>query len=406
MVMKKLISSCIIIVVLLGSMASTAWAQSSRDSIFMDLSLSSQFYEPVYSLYLKEIYEGTYLDDALLIQPIKYVTRGDAAYMLYHLLGLTYIDGKNFSDVANSNEYYDAIETLSALRMIDGFTDGTFRPKDVLTRGQMSKIISIAFEYQISTNPTIPFTDVSETFKPYVDALTKQSVTKGISSTQFAPNRFITRQEMAAFLDRAYKKVPGLEYNKTEVIHVVNDLTRKVRMVTTQGLAKNFPDLDTKDISEDMKELAVDPYLTGALNNYTGIPCYACDVDINVRDFNFGFPYTIKKLSNTLIIVEAVAHDTYFYKGFRGTIELVRVGDIWKIKSLLKVSFEDQPLNLTIEEAIEYLKYGLPNYWNQNVKSIKHTGQHSVTGEALFLVNGTITYYFNLDTGYLDQYYK
>lgn len=406
MLTKKLLSSCIIFVVLLGTLASTASAESSRVSLFGDLSLSNQFYEPVYSLYLKEIYEGKYSEDAdaLLIYPLKNVTRGDAAYMLYHFLGLTYIDGKDFSDVSKTNEYYNAIETLSALKVLDGFPDGTFRPNDVLTRGQMSKIISLAFEYQISTNPSIPFTDVSETFKAYVEALTKQGVTNGITATQFAPNRFITRQEMAAFLDRSYKKVPGTEYNNSEVIHVVNELTKKVKTLTSQGLAKNFPNLKTIDISEDMKELAVEPYLTEALTNYTGIPCYGCDVDIGVRDFNFGLPYTIKQVSNTSIIVEAIAHDTYFYKGFRGTIELVRVGDVWKIKSLLTVSFEDQPLNLTIEEAIQYLKYGLPTYWNQNVKTIKHTGQHPETGAALFLVNGTTTYYFNLDTGYLDQY--
>jgi len=395
-----------IVVVVLAGHVTSAWAESSRDSIFEDLSLSSQFYEPMYSLYLKEIYEGTYSNDVLLIQPLKNVTRGDAAHMLYHLLGLSYVDGKGFNDVPSSNKYYEAIETLAALKVIDGYTDGTFRPNDFLTRGQMSKVISLAFEYQISVNPSIPFIDVTEAFKPYVDALTKQGVTKGISATKFAPNRFITRQEMAAFLHRAYKKVPGNEYNSSEVIHVINELTQKVRTVTTQGLAKNFPDLDKKDIYEDMKELAVDPYLTEALNNYTGIPCYACDVDINVRDFNFGLPYTITQLSNTSIIVEAIAHDTYFTKGFHGTIELVQVNDVWKIKSLLKVSFEDRPLNFTIEEAIEYLKYGLPTYWNQTVKTIKHTGQHPVTGEALFLINGTTTYYFNLDTGYLDQYYK
>ncbi len=404
--MKKVFLSFMIVAIVLGSHVTSAGAESSKNSIFGDLSLSSQFYEPVYSLYLKDIYEGTYSDDALLIQPLKNVTRGDAAYMLYHLLGLTYVNGKDFNDVPSSNKYYEAIETLAALKVIDGYTDGTFRPNNSLTRGQMSKIISLAFEYQLSNNPSVPFIDVTEAFKPYVEALTEQGVTKGISATKFAPNRFITRQEMAAFLHRSYKKVSGTEYNNTEVINVVNELTRKVRLVTTQGLEKNFPDLNTKDISEDMKELAVEPYLTDALNNYTGIPCYGCDVDINVRDFNFGFPYTIKQLSNTLIIVEAITHDTYFYKGYRGTIELVRIGDVWKIKSLLKVYFEDEPLNLTIQEAIEYLKYGLPTYWNQNVKTIKHTGQHSVTGEPLFLVNGTTTYYFNLDTGYMDLYYE
>jgi len=388
---------------ILASMTSTVWAESSRGSVFVDLSLSSQFYEPVYSMYLKEVYVGEETDAGLMIHPQKNVTRGDAAYMLYHLLGLTYIDGKDFKDVPVSSEYYEAIETLAALHVIDGFTDSTFRPKDSLTRGQMSKIITLAFEYQVNTNASIPYTDVTAAFKPYVSALSEKGITKGISATKFAPNHFITRQEMAAFLHRAYKKVPGSAYNEFEVLNVVNELTRKVRVVTSHGLEKNFPNLKTSDISDDMKALAVEPYLAEVLKNYTEIPCYACDVDIKVREFDFGFPFTVKQVSNSTIIVEAIAPETYFYRGYRGTIELVRVGDLWKTKSLSKRFVDVEPLNLTIQAAIEYLTYALPVHWHEEVKSIQYTGKDPVSGDAQFLVNGHIKYSINLSNGYMDR---
>jgi hypothetical protein len=401
--MKKLFSSSVIVMVIFSMMASSVFAGSSRKSIFYDLSLSSQFYEPMYSMYLKEIFDVEHKNDTNLSHPEKNVTRGDAAYMLYHLLGLTYVNGKDFSDVPKSNDYYDEIETtLAASGVIDGFTDGTFRPNDSLTRGQMAKIIASAFEYQIQANPSIPYTDVTKGFKSYVHAISKQGVTKGVTATKFAPNRFITRQEMAAFMYRAYKKVPGSAYNEFEVMNVLNEANRKVRIVTTQGLEKHFPNLQSSDISDDMKAITVEPYLSKSLKNYTGIPCYACDVDINLQDIDFGLPFTIKQVSNTSIIVNAIAHQSYFYSGYRGTIELVRMGAEWKTKSFTKISLEEEPLNLSIEQATDYLTYAIPEYWDNEVKSIKYSGKDPVTGDALFLVNGKTTYTINLDNGLTD----
>ncbi|MFX3675277.1 MAG: S-layer homology domain-containing protein [Paenisporosarcina sp.] len=401
--MKKLFSRCLVMMVLLGSLANTASAESSRQSVFGDLSLSSSFYEPMYSMYLKDVYEGEHTNDALLIYPQKNVTRGDAAYMLYHLLGLTYVDGKDFNDVPKSSEYYDAIETIAALRVIDGFTDGTFRPRDSLTRGQMSKIIAKAFEYQINANALIPYTDVTAAFKPYVHALSAQGITKGISATKFVPNRFITRQEMAAFMHRAYKKVPGSAYNELEVMNAVNESTRKVRILAIQGLEAHFPNQQPNDLKLDMAALTVEPFLTQTLTSYTN-SCYNCDGASVQEEFNFELPYTIKDVSNTSIIMDVVVPTNGINSGYRGVIELTRVGDVWKIKSLLKRSFENAPLKMTIDEATDYLTFALPKYWNQKVNTIKHTGKHPVTGDPLFLVNGNTTYFFDLDTGYLDRF--
>lgn len=402
-VMKKILASTIVVLMMLTLVSSNVYAASSRQSIFGDLSLSSQFYEPIYSLYLKEIYEGEENQNKLLIHPLKNVSRGDAAYMLYHLLGFTYVDGKDFKDVPTSHEYYDAIETLSAGGVIDGFTDGTFRASDLLTRGQMAKIIASAFKYQIDENASIPYQDVTVAFKPFVHALLKANITKGVTPTTYAPTRFITRQELAAFMNRAYKQIQGSAYNEFQVLNAVNEATRKVRILTIQGLEKNFPNLRLADISDDIKAISIEPYTTWALNNYLSIPCYNCEVNLNIRDFDFGLPYQIKQVSNTTIIVDAIVPETYFYRGYRGTIELIRVGDVWKTKALTQTSLDVAPLNLTKEQAIDYLSFAIPVYWNEEVKSIQFNGTDSISGDALFLVNEKTTYSFNFKNGFTGR---
>jgi len=400
--MKKICSILLIGTLLFTGMTSSVMSASNRQSVFSDLNMSSQFYEPIYSMYLKEIYEAEYTDDSALIHPQKNVTRGDAAYMLYHLLGMTVEDGRDFSDINESDHYYDAIETLSARGVIDGFSDGTFRPLDTLTRGQMSKIISSAFKYQIEVNPTIPYTDVTKAFRPFVHALSREGITKGVTATIYGPDRFITRQEMAAFLHRAYQKVPGSEYNDFEAMNAINEATRKARIVAIQGLEKNYPKQQITDIKEDMSALAVEPYLSQTLTNYKN-SCYFCDGANVQMDFDFGLKYKLKSLTNTSIIVETAVPSNTINGGHHATIQLVRVGGLWKIKSVDTKSFDLAPLNLSIEDAIDYLSFAIPVYWNEEVKSIKAIGKDPVSGEEQFLVNDNSLYWFNLDTGELNK---
>lgn len=402
--MKKFFISIVTSILFISVFSfSSVSAASSRTSVFTDLALHNRFYESVYSLYLKEVMEGKDNTEGMAIEPLRTVTRADAAYMLYHLLGYTFEEGTDFPDVKSNHVAYDAIQTMSAKGVLDGFLDGSFKPDQLLTRAEMSKVIASAFDYQINAGTSIPYTDVSKTFKPYVHALYSNGITSGVSATQYASNREISRQEMAAFMDRAYKKVPGSQYNEFEVLNAVNESLRKTRIVTNQGIAKNFPKLQPLDVSDDLKEVAVDPFYSWALNNYSSVPCGACDVDLKIRDFDYGLGFTVIHSTNDSILVNAIAPESYFSEGYRGKIELIRAGDTWKIKSLNKVTLEESPLNLTLEDAQEYLIYALPIYWHQEVKSIQHIGEDPYSDGELFLVNGNSTYSFNLNNGALHQ---
>ncbi|MDX1805960.1 MAG: S-layer homology domain-containing protein [Paenisporosarcina sp.] len=401
--MRKFIISLLTILIAIFTISSTHASASSRSSIFDDYAMHNKLYESVYSMYLKEVIEGVDDIDGFKIEPFKPVTRADAAYMIYQLLGLTFEEGLEFKDVPIDHLSYDAIQSLSAKGVIHGFEDLTFRPDDLLTRAQMSKVIASAFEYEIKQDVSVPFTDVNMTFKPFVYALFNNGITTGVTPTQFASNKHITRQEMSAFMDRAYKKIPGSDYNEYEVLNAVNEATRKVKTVTLQGLEKHFPKLSSMDVTADFEEITIDPYTSWAVTNYLSVPCYGCDIDLNIRDFDFALDYTIVKANDTSIVVHAIAPDSYFFKGYRGTIELVRVGDVWKTKSLVKTTFDEYPLNLSTEQASAYLTYAIPVYWREDVESINYIGKDSNSDYSLFLVNDEITYFFNLNTGQTER---
>ena len=402
--MKKIVFGFISIVLIHVAISSPTASASVRSTVFSDLAFHNRFYESVYSMYLKEVIDGSYDEQGrLFIEPTKAVTRADAAYMLYQLLGLTYNEGTSFPDVPTDHVAYDAIQTMSAYKVLHGFSDGTFHPDELLTRAQMSKVIASAFNYTIKTDVEIPYTDVSKTFKPYVFALYTNGISSGVTPTNFASEREISLQEMAAFMDRAYKKVPGTSYSDFEVLNAVNEATRKARTIAIQGLEAHFPKQQANDIREDMSHVAMDPYLTQTITAYE-VSCYYCDGASVQRDFEFGLPFEIVSKSNTLVKVDATVPSSVIQSGHRAIIELVHVGETWKIKSHTSRSFTTDPLQLTIEEATDYLSYAISKYWQEEVQTIKYVGKEPRFGLDLFLINGKTTYLFNVNTGELDHY--
>ena len=84
-----------------------------------------------------------------------------------------------------------------------GFEDGTFRPDDPVTRGQMAIMIANAFE--LATEADIHFTDVGPKSKAYesIRKIVAEGITEGYEDQSFQPDRTLIRSDFAAFMARA-----------------------------------------------------------------------------------------------------------------------------------------------------------------------------------------------------------
>lgn len=76
--------------------------------------------------------------------PYNNVTRGQFSKMLvlYFQMPIDTAGGPHFRDVSPQHEFYRYIETAYNRGIISGYADGTFRPGNNVTRGQMAKIVS------------------------------------------------------------------------------------------------------------------------------------------------------------------------------------------------------------------------------------------------------------------------
>lgn len=115
----------------------------------------------------------------------------------------------NFPDVEETHYAKTSIGVLSAKAVINGFEDGTFRPKDTVTRAEFATMLVRALGLKDKSELGAPgfFSDVKEDawFAGVVNTAFRSGLISGKGEGKFAPQDLITEQEMAAMVFRALK---------------------------------------------------------------------------------------------------------------------------------------------------------------------------------------------------------
>ena len=112
----------------------------------------------------------------------------------------------SFTDEADINDVNkEAVDTLVALGVIDGYLDGTFRPDDTVTRAEMAKMIYIIrtgrSDASAYNDDATTFTDIGDHWaRGYIKYCNSMGIIAGHSATRFAPDATVTTQEAAKML--------------------------------------------------------------------------------------------------------------------------------------------------------------------------------------------------------------
>lgn len=128
------------------------------------------------------------------------VKRSQAALILSKALGLEASEnGVTFNDLDENDAVYDAAVALAQAGIMEG-RDGNFMPNDPLTRGQMAKVLTKA--YDLNGEVTASFADVSSDHwaYEYVGILAANEITGGYDDNTFRPSNETTRAQFAVFL--------------------------------------------------------------------------------------------------------------------------------------------------------------------------------------------------------------
>jgi hypothetical protein len=115
-----------------------------------------------------------------------------------------------FGDLANYQWAESSIQGIAAKGIMIGVSEGKFDPSRSVTRAEIAKMIVRAFNLEGASAAT-SFRDVKATdwFAPYVGAAVASGITNGRSSSSFAPNEPVSRQELAVMVTRAMQAAGG-----------------------------------------------------------------------------------------------------------------------------------------------------------------------------------------------------
>lgn len=146
------------------------------------------------------------------VHPNGQITRAEVATIFFRLLRDEVRDGafttsNTYSDVAYGKWYNNPISTMSALGIITGYPDGTFKPNKPITRAEFAAIAARFDETQSGKSAT--FSDViGHWAAKEIGIAYYNDWIKGYPDGTFKPDQNITRAEAMTMINRVLERKP------------------------------------------------------------------------------------------------------------------------------------------------------------------------------------------------------
>ena len=146
------------------------------------------------------------------VRPQDGITRAEVATIFFRLLtdetrNANSTKTNSYSDVAAGAWYNHAVSTLSAMGIVKGDSQGKFNPNAPITRAEFA---AIAARFDDKANTTaVDFSDIASHWaKDEISAAANNGWINGYTDGTFRPNNKITRAEAMTLVNRVLKRLP------------------------------------------------------------------------------------------------------------------------------------------------------------------------------------------------------
>ena len=146
------------------------------------------------------------------VRPQNGITRAEVATIFFRLLtdetrNANSTKSNSYSDVAAGAWYNHAVSTLSAMGIVKGDSNGKFNPNAPITRAEFA---AIAARFDDKANTTaVDFSDIASHWaKDEISAAANNGWIYGYTDGTFRPNNKITRAEAMTLVNRVLKRLP------------------------------------------------------------------------------------------------------------------------------------------------------------------------------------------------------
>ncbi len=166
---------------------------------------SNKFDKLQHTAYIKGYNDNTF-------RPSNNVTRAEVSTILARALNLkaTDLSGQPFKDIPRTHWAFEYITAVNNEGIFTGYKDETFCPDETITREELAIAIFRALKLPDVTPVKYHFTDVTKDTwsKNYIEEVCRLKLINGYSDGSFKPYLKVTRAEMVAIINRMLYRGP------------------------------------------------------------------------------------------------------------------------------------------------------------------------------------------------------
>ena len=191
-----------------------------------------------------------YEDDTF--RPDNYMTRAEVATIINRLIGATKESSKYIPDINRQDWYYSEIRKAVQIGVMQGDSKGYTRPTSYITREEVMAMISRAFYISGNTMLTGKYVDeseISEWAMKYVSGFINFEYINGYEDGTIRPKAYITRAEFITILNRMFETIAanGMytgNFSGNMIVTgkniVLNDLVINGNLIIAEGTNKTI----------------------------------------------------------------------------------------------------------------------------------------------------------------------
>lgn len=163
------------------------------------------------------------------VQPENDLTRAEAIVIFYRLYDGNYpaftkrMTDRTFSDVKNGAWYYEELQTLYNIGILDGIFEKEFKPGKPITRAELAAVASRFSDLDYKAGEVFSDVPVNHWAYGYILSATAKGWLKGYDDGTFRPDRKITRMETMTLVNRVVNRSVTLK--KLRELKVKNPYT-------------------------------------------------------------------------------------------------------------------------------------------------------------------------------------
>lgn len=180
--------------------ATSAPAPDCSTANFSDNQPGASTFEPVRWMQCEGITHG-YADGTY--RTARHVSRGESLAFIYRYLDAEPAATDAFPDVPSAHAHAEPISWGEAEKITTGYADGTFRPEREVTRGEFASFLYRAVDpEQAGSAPQFADVPATSAHHDAIAWLAAEEISQGYSDGTFRPRQHITRGEAAILLHR------------------------------------------------------------------------------------------------------------------------------------------------------------------------------------------------------------